>query len=382
MSSLVITNEAARRVAKGDPWFYDDDVVGRMHRLPSIVRLLDKRRRFVGQAFCSPGSRPYLRLIATSDETIDRQFWRRRIRAAFDRRAPLFGVTDAFRVVHAEADRIPAVVIDKFGDVWSMQVTASGAEAIKGLLAEIIVEEFAPATIIEKNSCSARSREGLSTIDRIAYGEQGIAVIREKGERFEVNVLLGQKTGAYLDYRAIRFKGGEFAFGRCLDAFCYQGWFACHAAGSAKSVVAVDSSAPAIEAAKRNAELNGHSNISFVKDDVFDYLEGQRKTFDFIHLDPPSFAKGGGSAASARAGYRRLLASALKLLAAGGTVMVSSCSHAVTERILEEALTEALKRAGRGGEIIFRGRQDADHPVLKGHPESLYLKAIAAKMRG
>lgn len=379
ISSLIITNDAARRLAAGELWFAARDVVGRRATLPGIATLLDRRRRFVARAFSSPGSRFLLRVITTSEEAIDREFWRRRIRRAFERRRGLAPTTDAFRVVHAEADGIPGVVIDKYNDVWAIQVSAAGAETVAGDLEEIIVQDFGPAAIVEKNGIAARREEGLPTAQRLAWGTKTSSFVQEGDQRFEVDVLAGQKTGAYLDYRAFRLMAREFARGRCLDAFSYQGWFSCQIAARADAVVAVEASADAMAMARENARSNGHPNIECIRADAFEYLQGCSETFSFIHLDPPPFAKGRAALGAAIAGYRRLLKEAWRLLDSRGVLMVSACSHAITERLLEEVVLGSMVKAGRSGEVVFRGIQDVDHPVLRGFPESLYLKAIAVR---
>lgn len=379
ISSLIITNDAAARCARGERWLSARDVVGRRPTFPGIATILDRRRRFVARAFSSPGSRCFLRVITTSEEAIDRAFWRRRVRRAFERREGLAPTTNAFRVVHAEADGIPGVVIDKYNDVWAIQVSAAGAETVAGDLCEIIVQDFCPAALVEKNDIPVRREEGLPTAQRLAWGTKGRPLVREGDQRFEVDVLAGQKTGAYLDYRAFRLRARAFARGRCLDAFSYQGWFSCQIAARADAVVAVDASADAVAAARENARRNGHPNIECLRADAFEYLRGCSETFSFIHLDPPPFAKGRASLGAAIAGYRRLLKEAWRLLDSRGVLMVSACSHAITERILEEVVLTSMARAGRSGEVVFRGIQDADHPVLRGFPESLYLKAIAVR---
>lgn len=379
ISSLIITNDAAARCARGERWLSARDVVGRRPTFPGIATILDRRRRFVAMAFSSPGSRCFLRVITTSEEAIDRAFWRRRVRRAFERREGLAPTTNAFRVVHAEADGIPGVVIDKYNDVWAIQVSAAGAETVAGDLCEIIVQDFGPAALVEKNDIPVRREEGLPTAQRLAWGTKGRSLVREGDQRFDVDVLAGQKTGAYLDYRAFRLRARAFARGRCLDAFSYQGWFSCQIAPRADAVVAVDASADAVAAARENALRNGHANIECVRADAFEYLQGCSETFSFIHLDPPPFAKGRASLGAAIAGYRRLLKEAWRLLDSRGVLMVSACSHAITERILEEVVLTSMARAGRSGEVVFRGIQDVDHPVLRGFPESLYLKAIAVR---
>lgn len=379
LSSIILTSDAARRCASGELNFTSRDVVGRRPAHAGIAVLKDRRGKFVASAFVSPGSRYFLRVITRKDEEIGGAYWRERLRAAYERRGRLFEITDAFRVVHSEADGIPSVVIDKYNDIWSMQITSLGAETIKNELVEMIVDEFSPASIVEKNNLAMRESEGLPLLEKIIYGDRSETCVREGGERFKVDVLSGQKTGAYLDYRAFRLKAREFARGFCLDAFCYEGWFSCQIAGTASCVVAVDSSEGAVNAAMENAGLNGHSNIEFVRSDVFKYLDRCERRFEFVHLDPPPFARGYGKVASAISGYRKLLCGALGLLNAGGVLFVSSCSHAVTENVLEKTLLDCAVQAGFRAEIVFRGIQDSDHPLLRGFPRSLYLKAVAAR---
>jgi 23S rRNA (cytosine1962-C5)-methyltransferase len=380
ISSLIIENAAARRVAEGACWLSGRDVVGRKPRLAGIVRLLDKRRRFVGQAFCSPGSPYFLRVITTNDEPIDRAFWQRRVREAHERRRRLFEITDAYRVIHAESDGIPGVIVDRYNDILAFQVSSAAAEGIRQDLLEILREEFEPAALVEKDDIAARDAEGLARIARIVAGTQTRTVIREGACRFDVDVLAGQKTGAYLDYRAFRLAARAFAQGECLDAFCYQGWFSCQIAPRAKRVVAVDASQAALDVAQRNALLNACANIEWVRADAFEFLERCDRAFDFVHLDPPAMAREQRHRAQAVRGYAKLLQEALRILRPGGVLMVSACSHRITERILETAVRDALAKAGRSCEVLFRGIQDVDHPVRRGLAESLYLKAIAVRV--
>lgn len=379
-SSIIINNEAVRKIQGGELWLPDKSVIGRKPKLAGIVDLLDKRRQFVGHAFLSPHSRYYIRIFSKTRAKIDKEFWRHKIISAYKRRHELEKITNAFRVVHSEADGIPSVVIDKYNDIWSIQITSEGSEGIKKQLKEIICEEFHPASVIYKNDTEIRRKEGLSVENEIAFGIKYKTEIIEGDNRFEVDVLSGQKTGAYLDYRSFRFAAREFAKEKCLDAFCYQGWFSCQIAPFADYVVALDSSANAIETARRNAIINGHKNIEFIKTDVFDYLSECSDKFNFIHLDPPSFAKGGGKIDAAIRGYVKLVNYALKLIEDRGTILISSCSHNVTEGVLEKVFLQCVKKSGLEYKIIYRGIQDKDHPVLEGFPESLYLKAIAAEI--
>ena len=379
LSSITISNDAAKRLEAGEMWFGVRDVVGRRQKIAGIAYLLDKRKRSLGLAFVSPGSRYYLRLFSRKRENVDKEYWRSKIRRAYERRSEIAKLTNAFRVVHAESDGIPGVVIDKYNDIWSLQITCGGAETIKDHLIDIIVDDYNPSSIIEKNDLEARKLEDLPFVEKVVYGGKTLTIADEGKEQFEIDVLHGQKTGAYLDYRNFRLKAREFAKGVCLDAFCYQGWFSCQIAEIADRVIAIDSSRAAIDAAKKNARLNGHNNIEFVKSDVFKYLKNCDERFDFIHLDPPSFAKGYSQLRSAVSGYKNLINAALKLLNPGGIFFTSACSHNITERVLERTLLECVSGAGLGCDVVFRGIQDRDHPVLRGHSESLYLKALAVK---
>lgn len=378
--TVTLENEPARRLVAGKPWFSERDCVGRIPRMPGIAQMLDKKGRFLAQAFCSPGSRYFLRVITREHCTIDQVFWRDRIRQAHERRRRLFEQTNAYRMVFSESDGMPSIVIDRFQDLMALQITSSGAETIKAELVEILQNEWQPRAIIEKHEIAARAAEGLPQSTSFLLGEQGSTEIFELDQRFHVDVLSGQKTGAYLDYRAFRIKAREFAHGRCLDAFCYQGWFSCHIASHAERVLAIDASADALAMVEQNAMRNGHCNIEPIRADAFEYVAALEGSFDFIHLDPPAMVKEHARIAAAQQGYRKLLAGALRVLNPNGILMVSSCSHKFSERLLEEVTLDVVRKAGRSGEVIWRGIQDIDHPVMKGVPELLYLKALALRV--
>ncbi|MBI2091756.1 MAG: class I SAM-dependent rRNA methyltransferase [Deltaproteobacteria bacterium] len=408
-ASVIISASAAKKLESGYPWIFERDIFSRRFDMAGIVAMQDKRGRFMGQAFYSPKSKIALRFITKSKAALDKEFWRRRILASFDHRT-VREVSDAFRVIYAESDGIPSVVIDKYNDIFAIQTTSAGAETIKSELIDIIAEECRPAAIIEKNNVEVRKLEGLQMIERIVYGDKTTTIVHEGSQKFEADILHGQKTGAYLDYRAFRLKARELVRNsaslrapqgrgnllnaiedgklfcctrndmRALDLFCYQGWLSCHIAGKADKVIAVDASKEAIKAAKRNTELNEHANIEFICKDVFDFLSCCNEKFDFIHVDPPPFAKGRVDLPSAIKGYGKLIKASIKLLKSGGILFASSCSHHISENLLEKMVCGAAAEADAKCDIIYRGIQDKDHPVLKGFPESLYLKAIAVKV--
>lgn len=379
-TTITISNGAAARIASGELWFSESDCIGRKPRMPAIVQLVDRRHKIHGMALLSPDSRYYLRIFSNRDEDVNKEFWRARILNAHKRRAKLFPITDAYRIVNGESDGIPTVVIERYNDIYSLQIQSSGAELIKQDICDIIREEFSPRAIVLKGGSGLKGDPSLQSKDGILFGDLSSAVIREGAQNFAVDLVTGQKSGAFLDYRAFRLKGRELARGRSLDGFCYQGWFACQIADRAERVIAIDSSKGAIAAAKRNGEINSKDNIDFVTADLFDWLRSSSERFDFIHLDPPSFAKGGASRDAAVRGYRKLIADALPLLNSGGIFFISSCAHAITERILEETTVDMISKTHRSCDVIYRGIQDCDHPVIKGHAPSLYLKAIALKV--
>jgi 23S rRNA (cytosine1962-C5)-methyltransferase len=219
----------------------------------------------------------------------------------------------------------------------------------------------------------------------VVYGaDPGEFVIEELGVRLAVNLVEGQKTGAFLDQRENRVAARGYARGRVLDAFTYQGAFALHLARKAEQVIAVDVSAPAIAAAKKNSELNGTTNIEFVEANVFDLLremEQAGERFDVINLDPPAFAKNRGSIEGAIRGYKEVNLRAMKMLASGGTLITSSCSYHMSEDAFLNVLADAAADAGRNAQLIEKRTQARDHPVLISMPETHYLKCMILKIQ-
>lgn len=374
---VVFDNVAAKETAAGVLWFPKSSVMGRKPNVACIVKITDKRGNFLGYGLCSPNSKIYIRMITKRDREINKEYWRQVIAEAERKRRPLIEITNSYRVVHAEADGIPAVVIDKYDDVYALQTSSEGSELIKSDIVDIIKDEFKPTSIIEKNAVPSRKKEGLKETEGFLFGSKRVASVREGGQRFEVDILSGQKTGGYLDYRPIRLEARNCAKGRVLDLFCYQGWFTCHAANRGDCVIGVDVSREAIKGAEKNALINGHRNIEFICADAFDYVDTLQEKFDFIHMDPPPFAKSRNEVFSARRGYEKLLKKGLKLINPGGIIMISSCSHHITERILEEVVLNSA--SGKEIKIIERISQDIDHPRRKGFPQAFYLHAIAFK---
>lgn len=378
--SLTITTKAEKLVDGGAYFLSKDDITGWKPTHAGIAKVFSKKGKCVATAFASPRSRYFLRIIGRRDEKISVEFWQNKISKALGKRKKIFDITDAYRVVFSEADEIPSVVIDKFGDIVAVQITSAGAEAAKEEIFQAIIEELKPATVVEKNNCSGRKSEELSLEDKVVFGKKTTTDIFELDQKFIVDVMAGQKTGAYLDYRNIRFAARKLARGKALDLFSYHGWLSCHVATTADGVTTVDASEAAINFAKQNAKKNGLKNISFICDDAFDFIKSCDDKFDFIHIDPPAMAKTQKDLMPAISGYKKLLASALRCANDRAIIMISSCSHRISERILEETVLDAVKKSGKTCNVVWRGIQDSDHPVAKNLPESLYLKAIAVEL--
>ncbi|MBA3711222.1 MAG: class I SAM-dependent rRNA methyltransferase [Pyrinomonadaceae bacterium] len=385
-SDITVTRRGAERARAGHLWIYRSDVREAGQAAGgAVVRVRDERGRFVGRALWSDRSEIALRLLTTKNEPVDREWWRRRLRAAAARRAGLEPEADAFRLVYSEGDLLPSLIIDRYGDVLVLQTLSQGTEALKSLLVELLAEEFAPRAIIERNDVRVRSLEGLAASAGVLYGElapEEMDVVQH-GVRFRVAPLAGQKTGAFLDQRENHLAARTHAHGRALDCFTFNGGFALQIAPACASVLGLDISADAVAAAARNAELNGARHVEFREANVFDEMremEAVGARYDTVVLDPPAFAKNRASIQAAARGYKEINLRALKLLDVGGVLITCTCSYHVTEGMFLEVITEAASDAHRRVQIIEKRIQARDHPVLIGVPETLYLKCIIARV--
>src|SRR5438045_746328 len=329
-SSVTITRRGAERVRGGHLWVYRSDVRGAAGaRGGSVVSVREESGRFVGQALYSDRSEIALRVLTTKGEAVGREWWRERLRASAARRGGLERESDAFRLVYSEGDLMPSLIVDRYSDVLVLQTLSQGTESLKATLVELLVEEFAPRAIVERNDVRVRSLEGLPLQTGVLYGDapEELEVVQH-GVRFRVSTLGGQKTGAFLDQRENHLAARTHARGRALDCFTFNGGFALSIAPACESVLGLDISAGAVAAARRNAELNGAANVSFREANVFDALrelESAGERFQTIVLDPPAFAKNRASVAAAARGYKEINLRALKMLERGGTLVTCSC---------------------------------------------------------
>ena len=385
MASVRISRRGAKRIRNGHLWVYRSDVREADDAAAGqIVRGVDEAGNAVGQAFYSDRSEIALRFLTTSEETIDREWWRVRLRRSAARRAQVAQETNAYRLVYSEGDLLPSLIVDTYDDVLVMQTLSQGTEQLKSTLTELLVEEFTPRTIVERNDARVRELEGLDRRTATLYGEALEEIeINQHGVRFMVSPLGGQKTGAFLDQRENYLAARRVAHGRALDCFTCNGGFALHVASSCESVLGLDISADAIAAAQRNADRNGAGNVEFRAANVFDALrefEAAGERFDTIILDPPAFAKNRASRSSAARGYKEINLRALKLLNPGGVLVTSTCSYHVSEEMFLEIIADAAVDARRRLQLVEKRGQSSDHPVLLGVPETHYLKCVIARV--
>ena len=383
-AQVIIARRGAERAREGHLWVYRSDVRDTDGvEGGAVVRVRDERGRALGQALYSDRSEIALRLLTARDETIDREWWRARLRAAAARRAGLEQEADAFRLVYSEGDLVPSLIVDRYRDVLVVQTLSQGTEALKTMFTELLVEEFAPRSVVERNDVRVRALEGLPLSAGVLYGEEpGTLEVSQHGVRFRVAPLGGQKTGAFLDQRENHTAARAYARGRALDCFTFNGGFALGIAPVCESVTGIDVSAEAVAAARHNAELNGAANVEFREANVFDALhemESAGERFDTIVLDPPAFAKNRASVRAAARGYKEINLRALKMLEVGGHLVTCTCSYHMTEPLFLEVLAEAARDARRRVQVVERRTQGRDHPILLGVPETLYLKCVVLR---
>ncbi len=375
--TATITAKGAERWRQGHPWIYRADVAAAPAE-PGIVRVSDRRGRFQGWAMCSPRSQIRLRLLTRRDEAIDAGWWTARIAAAAARRAGIDAT--AYRVVHAEGDGLPSLVVDRYGPYLVVQLLSAGLEAARADVLAGLRAALAPEGILLRHDASVRRHEGLPLEVVAADGAVPDAVeVTEHGVRYVAALHTGQKTGSFLDQRENRVLIGERqrAGGRALDLFTYHGSFALHLARRAARVLAVDQSADALARGARNAALNGFTNIDWREANVFDLLrelEGRDERFDTVVLDPPAFAKNKASVPRALAGYKEINLRAMRLLEPGGLLLTCSCSYHVHRAEFLTMLADAARDSGRRLELRALTGASADHPEVLNIPETAYLK--------
>jgi 23S rRNA (cytosine1962-C5)-methyltransferase len=384
MNQVRVNRKAAGRVASGHPWIFASDVTDRGQAQPGdAVQVIDPRGQSLGVAHYSSASQITLRMIGGTG----RDFYLHRLRAAEAHRRLVVRDTDAYRVVHGEADLLPALVVDRYGEYLVMQTLDQGMDAAKLQIASCLEEIFHPLGIVARNDSAVRAKEELPVETAVLAGEIPESVtLRMNGFELEADLLRGQKTGIFLDQRENYLAAASYAHGgRALDCFTSTGGFALHLAAKCDSVEAVDSSGPALGRARQNAAANQITNIDFREADVFDLLNGHssaRREFSLVVLDPPAFTKSRRNLEAAATAYKEINLRALRLLAPGGILVTCSCSHHLSEPAFLEVLAQASLDARRTLRVLERRTQSQDHPILLTVPETLYLKCVIVEVLG
>ena len=386
MNEVRVNRKAVSRVASGHPWIFASDVSDTNGAQPGqAVKVSDPQGRPLGTAHFSSSSEIALRMLSRQVEEIDRDFFLRRLRAAEEHRRWLAPDSDAYRVVHAEADFLPALIVDRYGDYLVVQTLNQGMNAARSDIVSCLDEIFHPQGIVARNDAAVRAKEQLPLESGVVLGAvPDVVTVTLNGFAMRAVLLRGQKTGIYLDQRENYRAAARYARGgAALDCFTSTGGFALHLAGRCESVEAVDSSAPALVTARANAAANAIGNIEFQEADIFDLLAGYasaRRRFSMVVLDPPAFAKSRKSVAAASSGYKEINRRALSLLGPGGILVTCSCSHHMSEAMLLEIVAEASLDAGRTLRVLERRTQSQDHPILLTVAETHYLKCLILEM--
>jgi len=384
-TTVTITKRGAERARARHCWIYRSDVAEAKGARPGeVVRVVDSAGRVLGHALHSSRSQITLRFVSFEDHEINREFWRARLLSAEKLRKQIVRDTTAYRLVYGESDFLPSLIVDRFNDCFVLQTLSQGMDALKQMWIELLAELYEPRAIVERNEARVRDLEGLPRTSGVVYGaDPGDLVIEENGVRFAVNLIEGQKTGAFLDQRENRIAAASYGRGRALDCFTFQGGFALHLARTAEQVIGVDVSGTAIAQAKRNADLNGASNTEFLEANSFDLLrelEEKNERFDVINLDPPAFAKNRASVDAAKRGYKEINLRAIRMLTEGGTLITSTCSYHMSEDAFLNVIADAAADACRSVQIIEKRTQSRDHPVLVSMPETHYLKCMILRV--
>jgi 23S rRNA (cytosine1962-C5)-methyltransferase len=380
-ATVTVSAKGAERARARHCWIYRSDLLDTGKAQPgAVVRVTGPGREVLGSALYSSRSQIALRFVSFDASGIDADFWRSRLAAAEKLREQVVSDRTAYRLVYGESDLLPSLIVDRYGDCLAIQTLSQGMDALKQMWIDLLAERYSPRAIVERNEARVRELEGLPRQAQVVYGDApSQLIVEEGGVKMAVDLVHGQKTGSFLDQSENRIASERYARGRALDCFAFQGGFALHLARRADRVTAIDSSDAAIAGARRNAEINGLTNIDFVEGNVFDILrelESAGERFDTIVLDPPAFAKSRGSVEAARRGYKEINLRAIKLLTSGGTLISSTCSYHISEIEFLNLISEAAADARRSVRLVEKRMQSRDHPVLISMPETYYLKCM------
>ena len=386
---VAIHATAELRLQGGHRWVYESEIasVDGTARAGDVVEVVTQTGRGLGQGLYSPHSKIRVRLLTGADEPVTDGMWSSRLEAAITRRVSTITDTTAYRVVHADGDFVPGLIVDRYGDTLVMQTLTVGMERRKEFLADLLLPLTGATAVYLRNDVTARALEGLAPERRFLRGNGPTLIeIQEGPARFRVDIERGQKTGWFCDQRENRLAVAAMSQGKdVLDAFCHTGGFGIHTAlAGARSVAGLDASRDATEQARQHARLNQvEASCDLRQADAFDAfrkLGRSRKRFDVVILDPPAFAKQRGVKQTALEGYQHLHRLAIPLIRLGGTLVTCSCSHHVSDKELEMTVMDSARRSRRAICVTERRGPAADHPIIETMPETRYLSCLVFKV--
>jgi 23S rRNA (cytosine1962-C5)-methyltransferase len=389
-ANVVLRKGAQHRVESGHPWVYQTEIatINGDFKPGDIVDVYNFRQRFIGRGFINPRSQIIVRLLTREQEVIDRDFFKKRIAAAWRYRQRFISEPEYCRLIFGEADFLPGLIVEKFGAYFVIQTLALGIDVHKETIVSILEELFQPEGIYERNDVPVRRLEGLEQQKGYLKGQfPTLLKVQENGIAFYADIENGQKTGFFYDQRENRtmlkylVKDAEV-----LDCFCHTGSFSIHAAlYGAKKVLAIDISEDAIDLAKKNAELNGVSSVcEFKVANAFDTLRSmadKEQQFDVVILDPPAFTKNRAGLEGAARGYKEINLRGLKMVRPGGYLVTCSCSYHMDRDLFKAIVVDAARDARREIREVEYRTQSKDHPILPAAAETEYLKFLVVEVQ-
>jgi 23S rRNA (cytosine1962-C5)-methyltransferase len=390
IAKVILKRHGRHGSEAGHPWVFQSEIdyIKGKFAPGDIVDVFNARRQYLGRGYINPRSQITVRLLSRDEETIDREFFVRRISRAWSYRQRFLAEPEYCRLIFSEADFLPGLIVDKFGSCLVIQTLALGMDVYKDVIVSVLDELLQPTMIYERNDASVRTLEGLPLQKGFLKGHgETMLQVRENGLLFYADIENGQKTGFFYDQRDNRRLLSKFvADAEVLDCFCFTGSFSIHAAAyGARHVTGVDISAAAVEMAKRNAVLNQVQNrCDFQEANAFDLLReysDSGRSYDTVILDPPAFTKSKSSVESAARGYKEINLRGLKMVRPGGYLVTCSCSFHMDRNLFRTVVAEAAADAKRMVREVAYLSQAQDHPSLPAAPETSYLKFMVLEVQ-
>ena len=378
MKNILLKKNEEKRILNGHQWIFSNEIlkIDEKPALGEIVKILNHENKFLGIGFYNPFSLISIRFLHDKEIEIDKTFFVDRINKALDLRKTFFPTSKIYRLINSEGDFLPGLIIDRYESVFVLQTFSFGMDLLIPTIIETLKEIFNPSCIIEKNNSQLRNLETLPLREGILFGEYKSEEVKIENVKYKLNLLLGQKTGFFLDQRLNRVRLMRYCKNKIvLDAFCNEGGFGLTAlTGGAKEVDFVDTSAHSISQVKENLKINKFENYNLINQDAFDFLNNSEKKYDVIILDPPTFTKSKKNIMMAIKGYTELHFQAIKKLTPNGILVTSSCSHHISEKEFFETVQKASAKEKRKIQLLEYFGASCDHPTLVSMPETVYLK--------